>query len=54
MFNYHANNLGETPVTHFGLDDREEVVGLVLIARAIGVSGNAEQFALDDLHFREQ
>ena len=48
------DRLAEAASPELLLDRHQEVVGLVLLDREVGVAGDAEQVRLDDLHAREQ
>ena len=49
-----ADGLAEAPPAKLLLDRHEEIVGLVLLERQVGVAGHPEQVVLEDLHAREQ
>ena len=49
-----ADRLAEAPAPELLLDGHEQVVGLVLLDREVGVAGDPEEVALDDLHAHEQ
>ena len=48
------DGLAEAPAPDLLLDREQEVVGLVLLDRDVGVAGDAEQVGLEDLHAPEQ
>ena len=49
-----ADRLAEASPTELLLDGHQQVVGLVLLDREVGVAGDPEEVALDDLHAHEQ
>ena len=49
-----ADGLAEAPPPELLLDRHQQVVGLVLLDREVGVAGDPEQVVLDDLHAAEQ
>ena len=49
-----ADGLAEAPPPELLLDREQEVVGLVLLDREVGVAGDPEEVVLDDLHAEEQ
>ena len=51
---FEPNDGRETSVAQLGLDQLEQVVGLVLVALGVGVAGDAEQLAGHDVQAREQ
>ena len=48
------HGLAEAPAPDLLLDRDQQVVGLVLLDRDVGVAGDAEQVGLEDLHAPEQ
>ena len=44
------DRLAEAPPAELLLDRQEQVVGLVLLDREVGVAGHPEQVVLEDLH----
>ena len=48
------DRLAEAPPPELLLDRQQQVVGLVLLDREVGVAGDPEQVVLDDLHPGEQ
>ena len=49
-----ADDVAEAPATQLLLDRHQEVVGLVLLDREVGVARDAEQVVGEHLHAREQ
>ena len=49
-----ADRLAEAPPAELLLDRQEQVVGLVLLDREVGVAGDPEEVRLEDLHAAEQ
>ena len=49
-----ADGLAESPPAKLLLDRHEEIVGLVLLEREVGVARHPEQVVLEDIHPREQ
>ncbi len=49
-----ADRLAEAPAADLLLDREQQVVGLVLLDRDVGVAGDPEQVGLEDLHAAEQ
>jgi hypothetical protein len=54
MLHHDAHDLGETAMAHLGFDNRQQIVGLVLVARGVGVARHVKGLAGDDLHVGEQ
>src|SRR4029079_15736106 len=49
-----ADGLAEPAPTELLLDREEQIVGLVLLERQVGVPGDPEHVSLDDLHAAEE
>ena len=49
-----AHDRRELALAQLGLDHRDQVVGVLLVALGVGVAGDAEELAAVDLHAREQ